>query len=76
MHNASTHLDFPISLISNPFNSNSNYFASPHHDFKFLAYSYIFFLKILIFSPIILFEFKFEYLNYFIQTNKGTFLIF
>ncbi len=34
------------------------------------------FLKNMTFLPIFLFEFKFEYLIYFIQTNKAKFLFF
>ncbi len=43
---------------------------------SFFAYSYNFLSKFGFFSPIFLFEFKLEYLNYFFQTNKGKFLFF
>ena len=35
----SSHLDFPMLFISNPLNSNSNFFASPHLNFQILFIS-------------------------------------
>ncbi len=62
-------LDFTILLVSHPFNSN---FFSHHAMISSFQPIPTIFLENMAFLPIFLFEFKFDYPNYLIQSNRGS----